>query len=113
MAAVKILRYGDPRLEAPNAPVEDFGPELGELVETLFEAGWRAPGLGVAAPQVGVSMRLAVVDLSLGEDPEERLVVANPEIVGREGRVALEEGCLSFPGLFTTITRPRRLWVRA
>jgi peptide deformylase len=108
-----ILLYGDPRLEAQNAPVSSFGPELAQLVEDLFETGWRAPGLGVAAPQVGVNMRLAVVDLSVGEDPEARIVLANPEIMAAEGKVSLEEGCLCFPGLFTTLSRPRRVVVRA
>jgi peptide deformylase len=112
-ARLQILRYGDPRLEADNAPVTSFDEELSGLIEALFEAGWKAPGLGLAAPQVGVNLRLAVVDLSVGEDPSARMVIANPEIVRREGKVVLEEGCLSFPGLFTTISRPRRVWVRA
>jgi len=113
MATLPILAYGDPRLEAPNRPAEDFGPELQSLVEDLFETGWRAPGLGLAAPQVGVNLRVATVDLSVGKDPQARVVLANPEIVFRQGRVSLEEGCLSFPGLFTTIERPIVIRVRA
>ena len=113
MAVRPILHYGDPRLEADNLPVEEFGPQLDELVQDLLETGWKAPGLGLAAPQLGVNLRLAVVDLSVGKDPDARLVLANPEIVDSQGRVSAEEGCLSFPGLFTTITRPQAVRVRA
>jgi peptide deformylase len=113
MTVRPILIYGDPRLEMPNNEVDDFGHELQTTIHDLFETGWKAPGLGVAAPQIGVNLRLATVDLSVGKDPESRIVLANPEIVHSEGRTTLEEGCLSFPGLFTTISRPRRLRVRA
>jgi peptide deformylase len=113
MAVRPILLFGDPRLEAPNEEVDGFGSELHELIEDLFETSWRAPGLGLAAPQVGVNLSLAVVDLSIGEDPDARIVLANPEILESRGKVSLEEGCLSFPGLFTTIVRPRSLRLRA
>ena len=113
MAVRPILVYDDPRLEATNQTVEFCGEELQPLIDDLFETGWRAPGLGLAAPQVGVNLRLATVDLSVGKDPKARIVLANPEIIRRQGRVSLEEGCLSFPGLFTTIERPRELCVRA
>lgn len=113
MSPRQILLFGDKRLEAPNAPVEDFGSELAELVDILFETGWKAPGLGVAAPQIGVNLRLATIDLSVGKDPDQKTVLANPEIIATQGRISLEEGCLSFPGIFTTISRPRELVVRA
>ena len=113
MAVLPILVYGDPRLEATNQPVEDFGDELRPLIESLFETGWQAPGLGLAAPQLGINLRIATVDLSVGKDPEARVVLANPEIISRQGKASLEEGCLSFPGLFTTIERPTALRVRA
>jgi peptide deformylase len=113
MAVRPILRYGDPRLVAPNAPVERFDGALRALVRDLFETGWAAPGLGVAAPQVGANLQLAVVDLSVGRDPAARTVLANPELVAHAGRANLEEGCLSFPGLFTTVKRPRSVRVRA
>jgi peptide deformylase len=113
MAVRPILVYGDPRLEAENPPVTDFGEDLQSLIADLFESGWKAPGLGLAAPQIGVNLRLATVDLSVGKDPEQKIVLANPQIIHTEGRVSMEEGCLSFPGLFTTIARPRRLLVRA
>jgi peptide deformylase len=108
-----ILVYGDPRLEAPNDPVEDFGDRLQALVAELFESARRAPGLGLAAPQIGVNLRLAVIDLSLGREEGAGIVLANPTIVRSQGRQQLEEGCLSFPGLFTTIARPTALTVRA
>lgn len=113
MSVRPILVYGDPRLEAKNAPVEDFDEALGALIEDLFETGWKAPGLGLAAPQIGVNLRLATIDLSVGKDPEAKIVLANPTIVRRQGKTSLEEGCLSFPGLFTTLERPTALIVRA
>jgi len=113
MTARPILAFGNPLLEAANHPVEDFGDELQILIEDLFETGWKAPGLGLAAPQIGVNIRLATVDLSVGKDPDARIVLANPEIIHRRGKTKVEEGCLSFPGLFTTVDRPVALRVRA
>ena len=113
LSARPILVYGDPRLESANEPVEHFDEKLQILVEELFETGWKAPGLGLAAPQIGVNLRLATIDLSVGKDPDTRVVLANPTIVHRQGKTSLEEGCLSFPGLFTTIDRPSALTVRA
>jgi peptide deformylase len=113
MTVRPILVYGDPILEAANLPVEDFGVSFQTLIEDLFETGWKAPGLGLAAPQIGVNLRLATVDLSVGKDPDECIVLANPEIIHRDGKTSLEEGCLSFPGLFTTIDRPVAIRVRA
>lgn len=113
MTVRPILVYGDPRLEAPNEPVEDFNDDLLDLIRDLHETGWQAPGLGVAAPQIGVNLRLATIDLSVGKNPDDRIVLANPEIVHRQGKTSLEEGCLSFPGLFTSIERPSSLTVRA
>lgn len=113
MSVRPILVYGDPRLEAANDPVDTFDDALVVLVEDLFETGWRAPGLGLAAPQIGVNLRLATVDLSVGKDPSQRIVLANPTITETSGSISLEEGCLSFPGLFTTLSRPRELVVCA
>ena len=113
MSIRPILVYGDPRLEAENAPVENFDGELRELVDDLFETGWNAPGLGLAAPQIGVNLRIATIDLSVGKDRDARIVLANPTIIRQQGKTSLEEGCLSFPGLFTTIDRPAALVVRA
>jgi peptide deformylase len=113
VAVRPILRYGEPLLEAENAPVTSFDSKLEELISDLFETGWHANGLGLAAPQVGVNLHLAVVDLSIGKDPEAQLVLANPKIVRSEGRLNTEEGCLSFPGMFTHINRPRSIVVKA
>ena len=113
MTVLPILVYGDARLEAVNEPVEDFGEELGSLIEDLFDTGWNAPGLGLAAPQIGINLRIATIDPSVGKDPNARMVLANPEIISHRGGARLEEGCLSFPGLFTTIQRPTTLRVRA
>ena len=113
MSVRPILIYGDPRLEAKNAPVEDFDEGLGALIDDLFETGWKAPGLGLAAPQIGINIRLATIDLSVGKDPDAKIVLANPTIIHQQGRTSLEEGCLSFPGLFTNLDRPMALVVRA
>jgi len=113
MSTHSILVYGDPDLAAPNTPVLDFDEALAALVEDLFETGWKAPGLGLAAPQIGVNLRLATVDLSVGKDPEQKIILANPEIIEASGKVSLEEGCLSFPGIFTTLSRPREIVIRA
>ncbi|MEN8165130.1 MAG: peptide deformylase [Acidobacteriota bacterium] len=108
-----IILWGDPRLVAPNAPIETFDQDLQSLIDEMFETSWAAPGLGLAAPQIGVNLRLAVLDLSVGKDPDQKIVLANPEIARREGKVSMEEGCLSFPGLFTTFERPRSITVRS
>ena len=108
-----IILWGDPRLEAPNTSIETFDQDLHDLVAEMFETSWAAPGLGLAAPQIGVNIRLAVLDLSVGKDPDQKIVLANPEIINHNGKVSLEEGCLSFPGLFTTFERPRTVTVRA
>ncbi len=108
-----ILLWGDPRLTAPNAPVETFDQDLEDLIDEMFETSWAAPGLGLAAPQIGVNLQLVVLDLSVGKDSKQKMVLANPEIIDQEGRVSMEEGCLSFPGLYTTFVRPRSVRVGA
>ena len=108
-----ILLWGDPRLTAPNAPVETFDQDLEDLIDEMFETSWAAPGLGLAAPQIGVNLQLVVLDLSVGKDSKQKMILANPEIIEQEGRVSMEEGCLSFPGLYTTFVRPRSVRVRA
>jgi len=113
MTVRPILVYGDPRLESTNRPVELYDKELRTLVDDLFETGWKAPGLGLAAPQIGINIRLATIDLSVGKDPDSRIVLANPTIVHHQGKASIEEGCLSFPGLFTNLDRPSALTVRA
>lgn len=108
-----MILWGDPRLVAPNAEVDVFDEKLELLIAEMFQTAWATPGLGLAAPQIGVNLKLAVLDLSVGKDPKQKVVLANPEISHREGRISTEEGCLSFPGLFTTFERPRMVKVRA
>ncbi len=110
----KIIKYGDPVLETPAQPVTGFGTsELRELVDNMFETMYSAKGLGLAAPQIAVSQRLAVIDPSAGEDPSARLVLINPEILSKEGKQLGEEGCLSIPGFREDVTRAMKLRVRA
>ncbi len=110
----KIVKYGDPVLETPAGVVTEFGTaELQELIDGMFETMYAAKGVGLAAPQVGVSQQLTVIDVSVGQDPEQKLVLINPEIVLREGRQTGEEGCLSIPGFREDVTRALKVTVRA
>lgn len=109
----EIVRFGDPRLLAPNAEVTDFDAELAALVADLVETCHAAPGLGLAAPQIGVNRRVAIVDLSVGEDPSAVIVLVNPRVSGAEGELRCDEGCLSIPGLSEPLTRPVRVAVEA
>ncbi|MCU0227752.1 MAG: peptide deformylase [Bryobacterales bacterium] len=109
----KVVKYGDPVLETPAAPVENFGTEeLRQLVEDMFETMYASRGIGLAAPQIGISKRLAVVDTSAGEDTEMRRVLINPEITFREGKEVDEEGCLSIPGFRENVTRAKAIVVK-
>ena len=92
-----IVLYGDPVLETPAAPVTKFDDELKQLVEDMFASMYEAQGVGLAAPQIGVAKRVAVVDITFKKDPEARLVLVNPEIVKTEGKQSGNEGCLSLP----------------
>ena len=114
MAIREIVKYGDPRLVAKNEDVTDFeDPSLPALVRDLLETGWAAPGLGIAAPQIGVNKRVCVVDLSVGKDPSQVLVLVNPRVVDAEGLVRDEEGCLSFPDVVEIVERPEAVAVEA
>lgn len=114
MAIREIVKYGDPRLLAPNAEVTEFGgPALRELLRDLKETCWAAPGLGLAAPQVGVNLRVAVVDLSVGKDPSQVIVLVNPSVVASRGKVRDEEGCLSLPDLVEVVERPEEVTIEA
>src|SRR3954468_5943767 len=99
MAVLPIRIYPDPVLRVDCRPVSDFGPELRKLAADMVETMHAAPGGALAAPQVGVDLRIAVIDLSVGEDPKQVYVIVNPEIVERSGSVTGEEGCLSLPGI--------------
>ena len=108
-----IVKYGNPVLETPAKPVTEFDDKLKTLVQDMFESMYAAHGVGLAAPQIGISLRLAVVDISFKENPEAKLVLANPEIVKAEGSQTLEEGCLSIPEFREKVSRPKRVTVRA
>ncbi|MBL8228878.1 MAG: peptide deformylase [Bryobacterales bacterium] len=110
----KIVKYGDPVLEKPCAPITEFDTkELQELVDGMFETMYAAKGVGLAAPQVGVSQQLTVIDVSAGEDPSQKIVLINPEIIAKEGSQTGEEGCLSIPGFREDVTRAMKATVRA
>jgi peptide deformylase len=109
----EIVKFGDPRLLAPNADVSEFDGELARLVADLVETCHAAPGLGLAAPQVGVNLRVAIVDLSVGRDPSAVTVLVNPRVVREEGEIREDEGCLSLPGLSEPLARPTRVVVEA
>ncbi len=108
-----IVKYGDPILEKPGAPVKKFDAELEQLAEDMFASMYAAQGVGLAAPQVGLSLRLAVVDVTGGKNPEAKIVLANPEIIHAEGEVREEEGCLSIPGFRGYVLRPQFVTVKA
>lgn len=113
MAVLKIVKYPDSVLETPGEPVTQFNDELKKLVEDMFETMYAAPGVGLAAPQVGVSKRLFVMDCSGRRDPAQRIAMINPEVLRTEGEQTGEEGCLSFPGIFFPVKRALRAVVRA
>jgi len=108
-----ILKYPDPVLSQPGEPVTEFNDELRKLVANMFETTYASQGIGLAAPQVGVSKRLTVIDLSMGKNPEEKIVLVNPEIIFSEGKLYEEEGCLSFPDIREKIVRSAKVRVRA
>lgn len=110
---LRIRKYGDPVLETKAEPVTEFNGELRQLAEDMFETMYANKGVGLAAPQVGVSRRLAVIDTSAGEDESARLVLVNPEILVKEGTQIGEEGCLSIPGFREDVKRAWRVRVRA
>ena len=108
-----VVKYGDPVLEKPTKPIAKFDAELEELVEDMFATMYAAQGVGLAAPQIGKSIRLTVVDVSNGKNPEAKIVLANPEVTHAEGEVREEEGCLSIPGLRGYVVRPQFVTVKA
>lgn len=108
-----IVKYPDPILQKPTELVTEFNEELQTLVDNMFESMYHYQGIGLAAPQVGVSKRLAIVDLSLGKDPEQKIVLVNPEIIVSEGKQFEEEGCLSFPEIREKVTRAFHVRVKA
>jgi peptide deformylase len=107
-----ILRYGERPLHAPAAPVTHFDDELQRLLDDMIETMYAAPGIGLAAPQVGVPLRAFVADVSVGRDPSQLIVLVNPEFVEREGTQLEEEGCLSVPGFNATVLRASRAVIK-
>jgi peptide deformylase len=108
-----IVKFGNPVLETPAAPITAFDDELKQLVEDMFESMYAAHGVGLAAPQIGISKRLAVIDVSFKEDPNAKLVLVNPEIIHTEGKQRQNEGCLSVPDFREPVTRANIVTVRA
>lgn len=109
----EIVKYPDPVLERKTEPVTEFDDELRALVDDMFESMYAAKGIGLAAPQIGLSKRLTVIDLSFKEKPEEKIVLVNPEIVFREGKQYEEEGCLSLPEIREKVSRAAKVRVKA
>jgi peptide deformylase len=101
-----ILKYGDSILLEPARQVDTITPDIERLIDDMIETMYAAPGVGLAAPQVGVPLRVFVVDLSMGRDPASLIVMVNPEFISREGLQLEEEGCLSVPGFNATVARP-------
>jgi peptide deformylase len=113
MAIRSILHYPDKRLRVHAEPVVDVTPQILSLIEDMKETMYAAPGCGLAAPQIGVPLRLFIVDTAAEDEPSDLRVFINPEIVAREGKVVWEEGCLSFPGIHEEIERAAQITVRA
>jgi peptide deformylase len=108
-----IVKYGQKVLEDGTRPVTDFNADLEKLVADMFETMYAANGVGLAAPQIGLTHRLAVIDITCGQDPNAKLVLANPEIISIEGQQTEEEGCLSLPDFRAKTPRPLKATVRA
>jgi peptide deformylase len=113
MAILPIRIYPDPVLRTRCGEVTEFGPRLRKLAADMVETMHAAPGVGLAAPQVGAGERLAVVDLSVGEDPAQLHILINPAVALREGLETEVEGCLSLPGINEKVDRPQRVKVNA
>ncbi len=108
-----IVKFGDPVLDTKAMPVTEFDAGLRKLVEDMFESMYAAHGVGLAAPQIGISRRIAVIDVTFKEDPKQQLVLINPEIIHTEGKISQNEGCLSIPEFRENVTRPKKVTVRA
>jgi len=114
MAVRTILHYPDKRLRQPAQPVTKFDADLARLLEDMAETMYAAPGVGLAAPQIGVPLRIFVIDVATGDnEPSDFRVFINPEVTEGSGEVSNEEGCLSFPGVHENVSRAERVRVRA
>jgi peptide deformylase len=110
---LEIVKYGDPVLTKRAEEVTEFDKALHKLIDDMFETMYAAPGVGLAAPQVGILKRLFVMDCSSGKNPKQKIALINPVIEIEEGDQTGDEGCLSFPGIFVQVKRPQRVIVRA
>ena len=108
-----IVKFGDPVLEKPSTTITKFDDELRKLADDMFESMYAAHGVGLAAPQIGISKRIAVIDITFKEDPDAQIVLINPEIIHVEGRITSNEGCLSIPEFREKVTRGRKVTARA
>ena len=108
-----IVKFGNSVLEKPAAEVTVFDEELKQLVDDMFESMYAARGVGLAAPQIGIPLRIAVIDITFKEDPGAQLVLVNPEIIHKEGRHTQSEGCLSIPDFRENVNRAKVVTVRA
>jgi peptide deformylase len=109
----EIVKYPDPILQRPTEKVTEFDEELRTLAADMFESMYKAIGIGLAGPQVGVGKRITVIDLSNQKDPKDKIVLVNPEIIHKEGKQVEEEGCLSLPDIRDKVTRAAKVKVRA
>jgi peptide deformylase len=107
-----ILKYGAPELRKVSKPVDAFDGELQTIVKNMIETMYGSPGIGLAANQVGINIQLATIDLSVGQDPKQLIVICNPEIISTEGEQKSEEGCLSIPDFSDTVSRPLKMVVK-
>jgi peptide deformylase len=110
---LKIVKYPDPVLAQPGEPITEFNAELRKLAADMFETMYAGQGAGLAGQQVGIAKRIAVIDISGGKDPAQKLVIVNPEIIFREGRLYEMEGCLSFPDIMEKVVRAAKVRIRA
>jgi peptide deformylase len=109
----EVVKYPDPVLAKPGAPVTVFDAKLRTLVDEMFESMYAAQGIGLAAPQISISQRLTVIDCSFKKNPEEKIVLINPEIIERDGKQIEEEGCLSLPDIREKVQRAAWVKVKA
>ncbi len=109
----EVVKWPDPVLAKRGEPVTEFNAELKQLIDEMFESMYAAQGIGLAAPQISISQRITVIDVSFKKNPEEKLVLINPEVVSKEGKQVEEEGCLSLPDIREKVQRAAKVKVKA
>jgi peptide deformylase len=109
---IPILKYGAPALRNLSKSVDSFSSDLEEIARNMIDTMYGSPGIGLAAPQIGINVRLVTIDLTVGEDERRKIIICNPEIVSAEGEQKSDEGCLSIPDFSDSVTRPLRMVVR-